>query len=91
MSGGSFDYRESELNYLRVRVAEEIGYIEHCYDDEHSYNPKTIEYMKVICSDLGKLAKVMKSLDYFVSGDTCEDKFISDYEKVYNKDTNSTQ
>ena len=91
MSGGSFNYTESELNYLREMVAKEIGYIEHCYDDEHSYNPKTIKYMKAICNDLGKLAKVMKSLDYFVSGDTCEDKFISDYEKAYNKDTNNTQ
>ena len=90
MSGGTFDYRESELNYLRGMVAKEIGYIEHCYDDEHSYNPKAIEYMKTICNDLGKLAKVLHSLDYFVSGDTCEESFISDYEKVYNKDANST-
>ena len=87
MSGGTFDYRESELNYLRGMVAKEIGYIEHCYDDEHSYNPKTIEYMKAICNDLDKLAKVLHSLDYFVSGDTCEERFISDYEKVYNKYT----
>lgn len=91
MSGGSFDYKESELNYLRGMVAKEIGYIEHCYDDEHSCNPKTIEYMKAICNDLGKLAKVMKSLDRFVSGDTFEEEFISDYEKVYNKYTNSAQ
>ena len=91
MSGGSFEYKENELNYLRAIVAKEIGYIEHCYDDEHSYNPKTIEYMKAICNDIGKLAKVMKSLDRFVSGDTFEEEFISDYEKVYNKDTNRTQ
>ena len=90
MSGGSFDYRESELNYLRGMVAKEIGYIENCYDDENSYNQKTIEYMKAICNDLGKLAKVLHSLDYFVSGDTGEERFISDYEKVYNKDANST-
>ncbi len=91
MSGGSFGYSESELNYLRGLVAKEIGYIEHCYDDEHSYNPKTIEYMKAICNDLGKLAKVRHSPDYFVSGDTCEERFISDYEKVYNKAINRTQ
>ena len=90
MSGGSFNYMESELNYLKGLVAKEIGYIEHCYDDEHSYNPKTIEYMKAICNDLGKLAKVLHSLDYFVSSDTCEERFISDYEKVYNKDTSGT-
>ena len=45
MSGGSFNYTEGELNYLREMVAKEIGYIEHCYDDEHSYNPKTIKYI----------------------------------------------
>lgn len=84
MSGGTFDYRDNELNYLQGMVAKEIGYIEYCASDsEYPYNPKTLEYMKAICSDLGKLAKAMHSLDWFVSGDTSEEKFISDYEKLY--------
>lgn len=84
MSGGAFDYRDNELNYLQGMVAKEIGYIEYCAnDDEYAYNPKTLEYMKAICSDLGKLAKAMHSLDWFISGDTSEEKFISDYENLY--------
>jgi len=85
MSGGTFDYRDSELNYLQGKVAKEIGYIEYCANDsdEYGYNPKTLTYMKLICEDLGKLAKAMHSLDWFISGDTSEEKFISDYEKIY--------
>ena len=86
MSGGAFDYRDNELNSLQGMVAKEIGYIEYCANDsdEYAYNPKTLTYMKLICEDLGKLAKVMHSLDWFISGDTSEEKFISDYEKIYN-------
>lgn len=84
MIGGRFDYRDSELNYLQGMVAKEIGYIEYCANDhEYPYNPKTLEYMKSICSDLGKLAKVMHALDLFISDDSSEEKFISEYEKVY--------
>lgn len=87
MSGGAFDYRDSELNDLQGMVAKEIGYIEYCANDsEYEYNPKTLEYMKAICRDLGKLAKAMHSLDWFVSGDTSEETFISDYENLYMKD-----
>lgn len=82
MSGGAFDYKDNELNYLQGMVAKEIGYIEYCANDsDYGYNPKTLEYMKAICSDLGKLAKAMHSLDYYLSGDTNEEKFIADYEK----------
>ena len=88
MSGGAFDYRDDALNYLQGMVAKEIGYLEYCANDsEYEYNPKTLEYMKNICSDLGKLAKAMHSLDWFLSSDTSEEKFISDYEKIYNKGT----
>lgn len=84
MSGGAFDYRDNDLNYLQGLVAKEIGYIEYyANDSEYEYNPKTLEYMKAICSDLGKLAKAMHSLDWFISGDTSEEKFISDYENLY--------
>lgn len=84
MSGGAFDYKDNLLNYLHGMVAKEIGYIEYCTNDSnHEYNPKTLKYMKNICRDLGRLANVMHSLDWFVSGDTNEDKFISDYEKIY--------
>lgn len=86
MSGGAFDYRDSMLNDLQGMVAKEIGYIEYCANDsEYEYNPKTLEYMKAICNDLGRLARALHSLDWFVSGDTSEEKFISDYENLYMK------
>lgn len=84
MSGGAFEYKDNELDYLQGMVAREIGYIEYCANDsEHLCNPKTLKYMKAICADLGKLAKAVHSLDWFVSGDTDEEKFISDYERIY--------
>jgi hypothetical protein len=30
---------------------------------------------------------IFHSLDWFISGDTSEEKFISDYEKIYNMET----
>lgn len=84
MSGGHFEYKESELDDLQGMVAKEIGYIEYCANDsEYEYNPKTLKYMKAICGDLGRLAKVIRSLDLFVSNDTGEEKFISEYERLY--------
>lgn len=86
MSGGAFDYRDSVLTDLQDMVAREIGYTEYGSNyTEYEYNQKTLKYMKAICSDLGKLAKAMHSLDWFVSGDTSEEKFISDYEAIYNE------
>lgn len=64
MSSVAFDYRDNELNYLQDLVAKEIGYIEYCTNDsKYEYNLKTLEYMKAIARDLGKLAKIMHSLD----------------------------
>lgn len=88
MSGGTFDYRDCMLSDLQDMVAREIGELQYGSNNNHDdceYNPKTLEYMKTICSDLGKLSKVMHSLDWFLSGDTSEEKFISDYEDIYNE------
>lgn len=89
MSGGAFGYRGRTLVDLQDMIAREIGYIKYgsnssCVDN---YNPKTPIYMKLICEDLCKLSKVIHSLDWFISGDTSEEKFISDYEKIYNMET----
>lgn len=85
MSGGAFDYRDSVLFDLKDMVAREIGELEYGGNDEdwRINNSKVIEYMKTICKDLGKLGNVLHSLDWFLSGDTSEEKFISDYENVY--------
>lgn len=84
MSGGAFDYSDNTLFELQDAVAREIGLYEYGCADE-SYKPKdprTLTYMKLICEDLGKLAQVMHSLDWYLSGDTSEEKFIKDYEKI---------
>ena len=41
--------------------------------------------MKTIVKDLGRLSKVIHSLDWFLSGDTSEEEFISEYEDTYNE------
>lgn len=84
MSGGAFDYRDNTLFDLKDMVAREIGLYEYGCADE-SYKPKdsrTLTYMKLICEDLGKLGNVLHSLDWYLSGDTSEEDFIKDYEKV---------
>lgn len=84
MSGGAFDYRDNVLFDLKDMVAREIGLYEYGCADE-SYKPKdsrTLTYMKLICEDLGKLGQVLHSLDWYLSGDTGEDDFIRDYEKI---------
>ena len=84
MSGGAFDYKDCLLFDLKDSVAREIGQLEYGgNEDWRSNNPKVIEYMKTICTDLGKLGKVLHSLDWFISGDTSEEKFISDFENFY--------
>lgn len=84
MSGGAFDYRDNTLFDLKDMVAREIGLYEYGCADE-SYKPKdsrTLTYMKLICEDLGKLGQVLHSLDWYLSGDTGEEEFIKDYEKI---------
>ncbi len=84
MSGGAFDYRDNILFELKDMVAREIGLYEYGCADE-SYKPKdsrTLTYMKLICEDLGKLGNVLHSLDWYLSGDTSEEEFIKDYEKI---------
>ena len=84
MSGGAFDYRDNALFDLKDMVAREIGLYEYGCADE-SYKPKdsrTLTYMKLICEDLGKLGNVLHSLDWYLSGDTSEEEFIKDYEKI---------
>lgn len=88
MSGGAFDYRNNDLFDLRDAIAREIGLYEYGCSDE-SYRPqdaRTIAYMKLICEDLGKLGQVIRSLDWYLSGDTDEESFITDYEKICMKD-----
>ena len=86
MSGGAFDYRDSILSDLQDMIAREIGYIQYGSNyTNYQYKEKTVEYMKTIVKDLGRLSKVIHSLDWFLSGDTSEEEFISEYEDTYNE------
>lgn len=84
MSGGAFDYRDNVLFDLKDMVAREIGLYEYgCADDSYKpKDPRTLTYMKLICEELGKLGQVLHSLDWYISGDTSEEKFIADYETI---------
>lgn len=87
MSGGAFDYKDNELYGISTMVAREIGEIEYGayeYDSCRERDPRVVEYMKLICKDLNKLAWVLHSLDWYLSGDTGEEQFIKEYEKAYN-------
>jgi hypothetical protein len=84
MSGGAFDYRDNELFSLQDAVAREIGEIKYGSGKDYAKDTRVIPYMKQICNDLANLANALHALDWFVSGDTCEEKFIQEYEKIYN-------
>lgn len=86
MSGGAFNYSDSTLFELRDMVAREIGLYEYgCHDESYKpQDPRTLAYMKFICEYLGKLGNTMHSLDWYLSGDTGEEKFIADFEKYMN-------
>ena len=85
MSGGAFDYKDNILFDLKDMIAREIGLLKYGGNNEdwRSNNHKVIEYMKVICKDLGRLGNILHSLDWYLSGDTSEEKFITDFENVY--------
>lgn len=84
MSGGAFNYRDNELFSLQDAVAREIGEIEYGSGKDYAEDALAIQYMKQICYDLFKLGNALHALDWFVSGDTCEETFIKEYEKIYN-------
>lgn len=86
MSGGAFDYKDNILFELQDLIAREIGLYEYgCTDSSYKpKDPRTIEYMKMICGNLSKLANVLHSLDWYLSGDTGEDEFISEFESYLN-------
>lgn len=83
MSGGAFDYHDNILYDLQDDVARELGLIEYGRkDNSYDISDKTVSYMKDICKQLGNLGDILHSLDWFLSGDTGEDKFIEDYESI---------
>lgn len=86
MSGGAFNYSDSALFELKDMVAREIGLYEYgCADESYKpQDPRTLTYMKLICENLGKLGNIMHSLDLYLSGDTGEEKFITDFEIYMN-------
>ena len=86
MSGGAFNYSDNTLFELRDMVAREIGLYEYgCHDESYKpQDPRTLTYMKFICDYLGKLGNIMHSLDWYLSCDTSEEKFIADFEKYMN-------
>ena len=84
MSGGAFDYSDNTLFELRDMVAREIGFYEYGDESYKPQDPPTLTYMKHICEDLCKLGNIMHSLDWYLSGDTGEEKFIADFEKYMN-------
>ena len=83
MSGGAFDYRDNVLCDLKDILAREIGLLEYGGADDNyaPKDPRTLGYMKAMCALLGTFGKAMHSLDYYLSGDTGEEKFIADFEK----------
>jgi hypothetical protein len=85
MSGGHFDYQESRFGYIAEQLEHDIEYNDISYDhavvkeDEERYGyqlePKTIEFLSDVVSQLRRLETILREYDLAVSGDTCEKTF----------------
>jgi len=85
MSGGHFDYQQSYLGYIAAQLEQDIEYNDISYNDvvgkenEDNYGyqlePKTIEFLRGVVSQLHHLKEVLREYDLAVSGDTCEEIF----------------
>lgn len=66
MSGGSFEYRDNQLDYLADDI---IHKTEGC-----DIEPEVQDHAKKLAKRLRKLRKEIKMLDYYLAGDTSEYK-----------------
>ena len=84
MSGGAFDYVDRQLSW---KVSDEIRKIIKNNDvtnewgEKTGYRKDTLEAMDEVAKATERLACLISSLDYFLSYDTSEDDFMSDYQK----------
>jgi len=85
MSGGHFDHQQSYLGYIADQLEHDIEYNNISYEnavvkdgDRHYGNqlePKTVDFMSDIVSQLRRLEEILHEYDLAVSGDTCEETF----------------
>jgi hypothetical protein len=85
MSGGHFDYNESQLDHIADKLEQDIEYNDITYENaigedyEEKYGnqlePKTIEFLKTVVQQLRNMRTILHEYDYAVSGDTDEKIF----------------
>lgn len=93
MSGGRFNYNDHFLDDIASELDDdietnddvEIGeWSDANYKHEGLHASKrTLCFMRRIASDLRKLSDLLHAYDWYVSGDTCEQTFISEAERLY--------
>lgn len=87
MSGGYFNYRQSQVSYL----ASEIDALIERNDDKskdsygyqigHEYPPEIIERFREAAHTLRQAAEMAQRIDWLVSGDDGEDSFMARWDK----------
>lgn len=89
MSGGHFNNNEYILEDLSNAVAMCLGQMEHIgsYIGTDELRNDIVAYTKRLCDDLQRSYKAVKTLDYYVSGDTGEETFIEEMKTIYGDET----
>lgn len=85
MSGGHFNGQEYAVKDLANEVAMCLGRMEHTEDyiSVEEVKDSVIEYTRKLCDDLKRSYRALRQLDYYVSGDTCEETFIDEMKTIY--------
>lgn len=73
MSGGHFDYRNYELNYIEDRIREDMEAENHDPDER----PIVQEMRKFLINRCALLNDLLHGYDYYMSGDRGEERFIA--------------
>ena len=77
MSGGHFNYKQYELNYIVDEIEEVIRNNEDVkIENNYKYEPETILMMKVAIDLLNKASIYTQRIDYLLSDDDSEETFM---------------
>lgn len=93
MSGGRFDYNDHYLDEIASELDEDIETNDDVQtgewnEDNHKReglhaSEHTLYFMRRMAKDLRKLSDLLHAYDWYVCGDTCEETFIGEAERLY--------